>query len=164
MPTFGDYGIQHPEPAEIDPRLMQITVRHCLQHTGGWDRSKSGDPMGSRSIRTVARSLGIQPPVKPEQIIRHMMGKSLDFDPGTAHAYSNFGYCILGRVIEKVSGKKYGRFVLNDVLEPLAREWLGAHVCRRAPHSACLRRSWRPRGAAKRRRTATLNFAVSRAA
>ena len=26
MPTFGDYGIQHPEPAEIDPRLMQMTA------------------------------------------------------------------------------------------------------------------------------------------
>ena len=35
------------------------------------------------------------------------MGKPLDFNPGTAYAYSNFGYCVLGRVIEAVSGKPY---------------------------------------------------------
>ena len=69
--------------------------------------------------RAVAQSLNIQPPVKPAQIIQYMMGKSLDFDPGTAYAYSNFGYCILGRVIEKVSGQSYGQFVQNEVLKPL---------------------------------------------
>ncbi len=102
-----------------DSRLMQVTVRQCLQHTGGWDRAKSGDPMGSKSIRAVAQSLNSRPPVKPEQIIHYMMGKALDFDPGTAYAYSNFGYCVLGRVIEKISGKSYGEFVQNEVLKPL---------------------------------------------
>ena len=29
-----------------DARWNQITVRHCLQHTGGWDRGKSFDPIG----------------------------------------------------------------------------------------------------------------------
>jgi CubicO group peptidase (beta-lactamase class C family) len=38
-----------------DPRLARITIRQLLQHTGGWDREKSGDPM-FRS-RAIARSL-----------------------------------------------------------------------------------------------------------
>ena len=119
-----------------DSRLMQVTVRQCLQHTGGWDRGKSGDPMGSRSIRAVAQSLNSRPPVKPEQIIHYMMGKALDFDPGKANSYSNFGYCVLGRVIEKISGKSYGEFVQNDVLKPLGiqRMRLGKNLLRdRAP-------------------------------
>jgi CubicO group peptidase (beta-lactamase class C family) len=37
-------------------------------------------------------------------IIRNMLGKPLDFDPGAKYVYSNFGYCVLGRVIEKVTG------------------------------------------------------------
>jgi CubicO group peptidase (beta-lactamase class C family) len=112
--------VPHPGSGSIpDARLRQITVRDCLQHTAGWDRGKTGDPMGNRSIRAVARSLNIQPPVKPEQIIQYMMGKPLDFDPGTAFVYSNFGYCVLGRVIEQVSGKSYGQFVRKEVLEPL---------------------------------------------
>jgi N-acyl-D-amino-acid deacylase len=112
----------HPKSASsahADPRLNQVTVRHCLQHTGGWDRNKSIDPMGNRAIRTIAQSLNSRPPIKPEQIIRYMMGQPLDFDPGSAYAYSNFGYCILGRVIEKVSGLTYGEFVRKQVLEPL---------------------------------------------
>ena len=31
--------------ARLDPRWHEITVRHCLQHTGGWNRDKSFDPM-----------------------------------------------------------------------------------------------------------------------
>ena len=34
-----------------------------------------------------------------------MLRQPLDFDPGNEYAYSNFGYCLLGRVIEKVSGR-----------------------------------------------------------
>ena len=33
--------------ARLDPRWHEITVRHCLQHTGGWNRDKSFDPMGA---------------------------------------------------------------------------------------------------------------------
>lgn len=49
--------------AKPDPRWKQITVRQCLQHTGGWDRNKSFDPI----IRPwdIAKALGIQPPVWP---------------------------------------------------------------------------------------------------
>ena len=47
------------------------------------------------------------------------MGKPLDFDPGTRYVYSNFGYCLLGRVIEKVTGKSYEDFVRTSILAPL---------------------------------------------
>ena len=48
-----------------------------------------------------------------------MMGKPLDHDPGKKEVYSNFGYCVLGRVIEKASGKRYEAFVRDTVLNPL---------------------------------------------
>ena len=41
----------------------------------------------------------------------------LDHEPGTAYAYSNFGYCLLGRVIEKVTGERYGAYVREAVLK-----------------------------------------------
>jgi len=104
--------------AEVDPRLKQITIRELLQHTAGFDRAKSFDPM-FRSI-VIAKALGTEPPAEPEQIIRYMLGKKLDFDPGARYAYSNYGYCVLGRVIEKVSGKSYGAFVHDAILNPLA--------------------------------------------
>ena len=47
-----------------------------------------------------------------------MLGQPLDFDPGTKYAYSNFGYCVLGRVIEKVSGQTYEEYVKEHVLAP----------------------------------------------
>jgi CubicO group peptidase (beta-lactamase class C family) len=102
-----------------DPRLATITVRHCLQHTAGWDRSKGFDPMGANEAEAMAKALGISLPVSREDIIRYTLGRPLDFTPGTAFAYSNFGYVVLGRVIEAVSKASYEAFVLKEVLNPL---------------------------------------------
>jgi CubicO group peptidase (beta-lactamase class C family) len=52
-------------------------------------------------------------------IIRYMLDQPLDFEPGTRHAYSNFGYCVLGRVIEQISGLNYARCVRERVLAPI---------------------------------------------
>ena len=106
--------------ARLDPRWHEITVRHCLQHTGGWNRDKSFDPMSAETAEQVAKALRVPLPVHPRQIIRYTMGKPLDFNPGTAYAYSNFGYCVLGRVIEAVSGKPYHEFVREKILAPWA--------------------------------------------
>jgi len=99
-----------------DPRLSRITVRHLLNHSAGWDLSASVDPMFS--TRLIATQAGVKSPADQNTIIRYMMGQPLDFDPGTKYAYSNFGYCVLGRIIEKLSGKSYDAFVRDVVLRP----------------------------------------------
>lgn len=103
--------------ARVDPRLHKITIEQLLHHTAGFDRDKSGDPM-FRSI-DIAKALGEKPPARPEAIIRYMMGRPLDFDPGQRECYSNFGYCVLGRVIEHASGEPYEKYVREHVLAPL---------------------------------------------
>jgi N-acyl-D-amino-acid deacylase len=100
-----------------DPRLQQITVGELLHHTAGWDRGKSFDPMG-RTLQ-IAEALGIPSPAGARDIVRYMLGQPLEFDPGAEHVYSNFGYCVLGRIIEDVSGKSYEQFVKDEVLTPL---------------------------------------------
>jgi len=100
-----------------DPRLQQITVGELLYHTAGWDRGKSFDPM-FRPIE-IAAALGAPMPAGPRDIVRYMLGQPLDHDPGSTHVYSNFGYCVLGRIIEDVSGKPYEQFVKDEVLTPL---------------------------------------------
>ncbi len=100
-----------------DPRWARVTVREVLQHRGGWDPSVSFDPM-FRSVE-IARAFQTEPPARTDQIIRFMLRRKLDFDPGQRHAYSNFGYCLLGRVIEKITGKPYGEAVHSLILQRL---------------------------------------------
>src|SRR6266700_4077024 len=100
-----------------DTRLGKITIRQLLQHTGGWDRDKSFDPM-FRS-RIIARTAGEPAPATSLAIIRYMLGQPLDFDPGARFAYSNFGYCVLGRVIEKLADQPYETFVQQNILAPI---------------------------------------------
>lgn len=100
-----------------DSRLHEITIRNLLQHSGGWDRDKSGDPMGWQG--TISNALRIPMPVTCPDVIRYMMDKPLDFSPGTKQVYSNLGYCILGQIVEKVSGEPYEIYVRDHVLAPM---------------------------------------------
>jgi N-acyl-D-amino-acid deacylase len=88
-----------------------------LQHTAGWDRDKSGDPMFM--AEQIARACNVGRPPDARTIIRYMLGRPLDFDPGARHVYSNFGYCVLGRIIEQVTGQPYEAWLKQDVLEPI---------------------------------------------
>lgn len=105
---------------KFDERWKQVTIDHCLTHRGGWDRDKSYDPMFQ--ARRMSRSLGIALPILPEHIIRFQLGQPLDFDPGERYAYSNFGYSLLGRIIEKVTGQLYEPYVCREILAPLGIE------------------------------------------
>lgn len=101
---------------ELDARLRTITIRQLLEHSGGWDREASFDPM-FRAVE-IAEELGEPPPAGPDAVIRYMLKRKLDFDPGTKQAYSNFGYCLLGRILEQATGKSYEDAVKQLVLAP----------------------------------------------
>lgn len=101
----------------FDKRQREITIRHLLEHRGGWDRDQSFDAM-FQSVR-FARQQNVPAPAGPQDVIRAMLRQQLDFRPGDRFAYSNYGYCLLGRVIEKVSGQTYEEYVQNRVLAPL---------------------------------------------
>ena len=104
-------------------------VRQLLSHRGGWDRSASYDPM-FQTLR-IKRELGLSTTPSARDIIRFMLSEPLDFDPGEGYAYSNFGYCVLGRVIEAVTGDPYEEAVRERVLAPLGIE--GMRIGRSLP-------------------------------
>lgn len=106
-----------PAGGEPDPRVARITVRELLNHSAGWDRLQSLDPMFAP--RYAASAVDARSPADVETVIRFMKGRSLEFTPGARFAYSNFGYSVLGRVIERVSGMSYEEYVRQQVLAPL---------------------------------------------
>jgi CubicO group peptidase (beta-lactamase class C family) len=86
--------------------VEQITIEHLLTHTaGGWGHV-ADDPMFSN------REMSHR-----ELIAWTLTHRPLTASPGNSFAYSNFGYCVLGRVIEKVTGQSYERYIKDNVLE-----------------------------------------------
>lgn len=83
----------------------QIRLKHLLTHTcGGWPNDGT-DPMFR------------YPGMDHKQLITWALANvALTNPPGQHYAYSNFGYCILGRVIEKVTGQPYERHIQQAVL------------------------------------------------
>ena len=65
-----------------------------------------------------AATLGLNDPPEAAAIVRFMLGMPLDFDPGTKSVYSNFGFNVLGRVIERASGQPYAEYVRDRELTP----------------------------------------------
>jgi N-acyl-D-amino-acid deacylase len=116
--AFPLIAFQAPDNATPDPRLDTITVQDLLVHAGGWDLTQGFDPQGLPLSRTAAAMVGAADPAEAATIVRFMLGEPLDFDPGTRQAYSNFGFNVLGRVIEHVSGQPYGDYVRDAVLTP----------------------------------------------
>jgi len=117
--VFGPGGILNDPQYRniIDPRVLRIRVRNLLNHTGGWNRNLSGDPV--LMSFAIAENMGTTPPADAETTIRYIISSTmLDFDPGTQFQYSNLGYMILGRVIEKVTGLEYETYVRDSVLLP----------------------------------------------
>jgi CubicO group peptidase (beta-lactamase class C family) len=115
--VFSLLGIKAPSGQTMDKRLSDITVEHLIQHRGGWDREEAGDPM-FKSLQ-IAKALGKEGPATANDVSHYMAGQPLQFDPGSKSVYSNFGYCLLGRVIEKVSGQSYADYVKAEVAAPL---------------------------------------------
>ncbi|WP_430811795.1 MULTISPECIES: serine hydrolase domain-containing protein [unclassified Carboxylicivirga] len=99
-----------------DKRVEDITVRHLLEHSGGWT-TRWGDQMFMPTV--IARSLKKPLPVSKCDIIRFVLNKRLHFTPGQASYYSNLGYMILGEVIAKVSGMDYEQYIQTNILYPL---------------------------------------------
>ncbi len=103
--TYGAQGTY------ADSRVLDITVQHLLEHTmGGWDNDGndgSGDPMFMNPSMTHAQLI--------QWVLQNV---PLEFAPGTTHQYSNFGYSVLGRIIERVTGKSYDAYMRDHVFTP----------------------------------------------
>jgi CubicO group peptidase (beta-lactamase class C family) len=109
--------LEQPPNAPRDPRLDDITVEQLLVHSGGWNSATGYDPQYQPWTLLAAHACDEAIPAEAGTIVRFMHGQPLDFDPGTRSAYSNFGYNVLGRLIEHLSGETYEGFVTN-MLEP----------------------------------------------
>lgn len=99
-----------------DTRFGQIMISHLLRHLGGWNRSIAGDPMFMS--RTIAAAEGVASPAEGVDIIRYMLRQPLQSAPGASYAYSNFGFNVLARAIENVTGDDYESFVIDNVFVP----------------------------------------------
>lgn len=88
-----------------DKRVKEITIRQLLEHRGGWDRDITSDPLFQLEV--------LFPSIDSRQISSEAFLKfvlknyKLDHRPGAVDAYSNFGYFLLGMVIEKATQQSY---------------------------------------------------------
>jgi len=106
-----------PPGLTMDARYRNVTVQQLLHHSFGSD---SGAPAGDPAFRYLDAQRAFQgAPHSVTNMIRFGVGLPLQFDPGARYAYSNLGYHLLGRIIEKVTGKAYEAYVREEILAPM---------------------------------------------
>lgn len=87
-----------------------VPVRQLLNHT-------SGIPSYTDLGPTWQRRWGEEMP--PDTIVALVVGRPMDFAPGTSWKYDNTGYVLLGMIIEKVTGRSWGDDLRERFTKPL---------------------------------------------
>src|SRR5690242_10263646 len=101
--SLGEYLRDYPN-AEV---ASTVTVQHLLTHTGG-----TGDIFGPDFV---AHRLELR---TTSDYLKLYGARGLQFAPGTQYVYSNYGFMLLGAIIEQLSGKSYYEHVAARVLAP----------------------------------------------
>ncbi len=93
---------------EVQTGGHKITLTHLLTHTSGLPSFT--DQPEFRAARTHEMTLS--------ETLALIKDKPAHFAPGTDWAYCNTGFRLLGAVIEKVSGQRYGDYVEDHIFKP----------------------------------------------
>jgi CubicO group peptidase (beta-lactamase class C family) len=87
----------------------KITILHLLTHTSGI-ANYTGLPEFAKLMPFA---------ITPQEILGLVRDRPTDFEAGERFSYSNSGYVLLGHLIEKISGRRYGEFVQENIFTPL---------------------------------------------
>ncbi|MFT4736377.1 MAG: CubicO group peptidase (beta-lactamase class C family) [Cyclobacteriaceae bacterium] len=99
-------------PNFIQEYSGQITIQHLLNNSSGIQANIGRiDDAGN----------GLMPDIHEvtlDSLLDKFKKSKLNFEPGTAYEYNNFGYLLLASIIEKVSGLTYEGFMEQTVFKP----------------------------------------------
>lgn len=90
-----------------DPRAMNITIRQLLEHRSGFADIFTAEYRSNPSrYNSIAKQLEV------------LRDKPLSFTPGSDRKYSNYGYLVLGVILEKITKQNYRELLEQNVLMP----------------------------------------------
>ncbi|MFF5971954.1 serine hydrolase domain-containing protein [Streptomyces sp. NPDC012769] len=115
----------------------KITVRQLLNHSSGI-YSYTEDPAFQQRTFGSGFLEHRYDTWSPKQLVEVAMAHEPDFAPGTSWNYSNTNFVLAGMVIEKVTGRPYGKAVENRIIKPLklrATSVPGTDASMPKPHS-----------------------------
>ncbi|KIC94097.1 serine hydrolase domain-containing protein [Flavihumibacter solisilvae] len=109
--TIGNYL-----PGYKGEGVDKVTVHQLLNHTSGIANMDTVTSVES----ALKNGLPVyQQPITSEELLTRFCSGRLVNTPGKAFDYNNAEYIILGKIIEKISGKPYEQVVKENILQPL---------------------------------------------
>ena len=101
----------------------KIKVRHLLTHTSGWQYATTDgvDPIFTGDSRFYGKTL--------KQRVEYMVNTPTSYTPGQSYSYYNLGYCLLGMIIEHITGGTYEAYLKQvEAKAGITDVWIGKNT------------------------------------
>jgi CubicO group peptidase (beta-lactamase class C family) len=108
---IGKYLTDYP-----DQDVAKVTIHQLLTHTGG-----TGDIFGPEFEKNIEKLK------EPKDYIALYGHRPIEFQPGSRFGYSNYGFVLLGAIIEKISGKNYYDYIRDHIYQPAGMTSSGSY-------------------------------------
>lgn len=99
--TLDNFNLGFPEKTS-----SKVTIEHLLNHRSGFEDIFIAEYRENQlAFDTLAKKLAL------------LKDRPLLFEPGTDHSYSNYGYVVLGAILEKISNLSYEQLLNKNIVE-----------------------------------------------
>lgn len=99
------------------PRGNEVSIHHLLTHTSGINSYTGKEDFLVRVLK----------PVTEEELLKYFIKDEYNFSPGEKFQYNNSGYFLLGYIIQKITGHRFGDYLKSQFFDPLDMKNSGVH-------------------------------------
>jgi len=99
-------------PGFITDDSKDITIQHLLNNSSGMEANIGRKDDNGNGLMPEETAITF------DEVLEKFNNSKLKFEPGTGYDYNNFGYFLLAKIIEKVSGQAYADFMEQAIFKP----------------------------------------------
>ena len=122
IPNIWNMTLEEVWSKNIRKEFKKVKVKQLVMHNSGIDSPNDQVELTSnlkKYYKLENKLDGLEGIEARKKLANHVLKMKPLYKPGSRFEYSNWGYGILGAIVEKFTGKHYGDIINNEIMKPL---------------------------------------------